>query len=90
MLVISPYVIAGKGSQGGNVSHTAYSFGSILRFIEDNWNLGRLGTTDSTCTSMADMLDVNQSPRRFHAIPSSFSRSYFVHQKPSYRPVDTE
>lgn len=90
MLVISPYVINGSGSQGGYVSHTVYGFGSILRFIEDNWNLGRLGTTDSTCTSMADMFDMNQSPRPFQAIPSSFKRSFFLHQKPSYRPVDTE
>ncbi len=90
MLVISPYVPAGQGSQGGYVSHTVYGFGSIVRFIEDNWNLGRLGTTDGTCTSMGDMLNVAQSPRPFQQIPSSFSKSYYLHQKPSALPVDDE
>ena len=90
MLVVSPYVPVGSGSNGGYVSHTVYSFGSILRFIEDNFSLGRLGTTDSTSTSMGDMFDFNQSPRQFQQIPSSFSREYFLHQKPSGLPVDTE
>ncbi len=42
MLVISPYAKAGSSSQGGYISHTQYEFGSILKYIEDNWNLGRL------------------------------------------------
>ncbi len=90
MLVVSPYVPTGSGSQGGMVSHTVYSFGSIIRFIEDNWNLGRLGTTDSTCTSMADMLNLNQSPRNFQQVSSKYSKSFFLHQKPSNLPVDDE
>jgi phospholipase C len=90
MLVISPYVPTGSGSQGGTVSHTVYGFGSIIRFIEDTWNLGRLGTTDVTSTSMADMLNLDQSPRQFHQIPSKYAKSYFLHQKPSTLPVDDE
>jgi phospholipase C len=59
MLVISPYVPQGE------VSHTVYGFGSIVRFIEDTWHLGRLGTTDKTSTSIGDMFDFNQAPRQF-------------------------
>ncbi|MBV8600565.1 MAG: hypothetical protein JO359_03260, partial [Candidatus Eremiobacteraeota bacterium] len=40
MIVVSPYAKAGV------VSHTQYEFGSILRFAEDTFSLGRLGTTD--------------------------------------------
>jgi phospholipase C len=90
MLVISPYVKLGSGSQGGYVSNTVYGFGSIIRFVEDTFNLGRLGTTDETSTSMADMLDVTQSPRPFETIPSTYKKSYFLRQKPSGLPVDTE
>ncbi len=90
MLVVSPYVPVGTLSQGGYASNTVYGFGSILRFIEDNWSLGRLGTTDSTCTSMADMFDFGQSPRQFQQIPSKFDRAYFLGRKPSGLPVDTE
>jgi phospholipase C len=90
MLVVSPYVQSGSGSQGGYVSNTVYEFGSIIRYIEDTFNLGRLGTTDSTCTSMADMFNYNQSPRPFQTIPSTYKKSYFLHQKPSGLPVDNE
>ena len=90
MLLISPYAKIGSGSQGGYISNTVYYFGSILRFSEDTFDLGRLGTTDSTSNSIGDMFDFNQSPRPFHEFRSKFSRSFFLHQKPSGIPVDTD
>ena len=59
MIVVSPYVPQEE------VSHTTYGFGSIVRFIEDTWKLGRLGTTDEASASIGDMLNFNQKPRRF-------------------------
>lgn len=88
MLVVSPYVVPGSGSQGGYVSHTVYGFGSIIRFIEDTWNLGRLGTTDATSASIADMFNFKQAPRTFKAIQAKYSKEYYLHEKPSYLPVD--
>lgn len=90
MIVISPYSRETSSSHPGYISNTVYEFGSIIRFIEDTWNLGRLGTTDGSTTSMADMLDFNQYPRTFTPIGSKYSRSFFLHQRPSQRPVDTE
>jgi phospholipase C len=90
MLVISPYARETSSSQTGYVSHTQYEFGSILRFIEDNWSLGSLGTTDRRATSIGDAFDFTQQPRPFTPIPSKYSRAYFLHQRPSYKPVDTE
>lgn len=65
MIAISPY-----SKSVGYVSHTQYEFGSIVRFIEDNWNLGRLGTTDERAASIADMFDFTKPPRAFTPIPS--------------------
>ncbi len=90
MLVVSPYVKIGSGSGGGYISKTVYGFGSILRFVEDTWNLGRLGTTDSTNASMADMLDFSQSPRAFKKIAAPYHRSFFLSQRASRLPVDTQ
>jgi phospholipase C len=90
MLVVSPYVKIGKGSKGGYVSKTVYQFGSIVRFIEDVWNLGRLGTTDTSCKSIGDMFDFNQMPRKFTKIPAAHSDGFFLVQKPSGLPVDNE
>jgi phospholipase C len=76
-LVVSPYAIAGNGSQGGYVSHTRYEFASILKFVEDNWGLGSLGTTDHRATSIGNVFDFTQNPRKFKSIRSRYSARYF-------------
>ncbi|HEX4013515.1 MAG TPA: alkaline phosphatase family protein [Candidatus Cybelea sp.] len=83
-IVISPYSIA------GDISQTVYGFGSVVRYIEDTFDLGRLGTTDATSKSIANMLNYNQNPRAFKPITSKYPRAFFIHQKPSGLPVDTE
>ena len=98
MLVISPYTRLNQSSRPGYISNVQYSFGSIVRFVEDTFGLGRLGTTDETTNSIGpeggsrggDMFDFSQSPRQFQPIGSKYSRSFFLHQKPSNKPVDTE
>ena len=84
MIVASPYVPANE------ISHTVYGFGSIVKFTEDTWKLGSLGTTDATSTSISNMFNFKQKPRVFKKIPVKYSRSFFLHQKPSNLPVDTE
>jgi phospholipase C len=54
MIVVSPY------AKRGYVSHTQYEFGSILKFIEENWHLGSLGATDVRANSIGDVLELNQ------------------------------
>jgi phospholipase C len=78
MMVISPYAIKGTGAKGGYISHTQYEFGSILAYIESNWNLGNLGTTDIRATPIGNVFNYNQSPRSFSAIPSKYSAQYFI------------
>ncbi len=89
-IIVSPYAREATRSKPGYISHTQYEFGSILRFVEDNWNLGQLGTTDGRAHSIVDSFDFTQPPRTFEQIPSSYKREYFLHQPPSNRPVDTE
>ena len=85
MLVISPYVKA------DTISHTQYEFGSIVRFIENNWSLGRLQlSTDRRAQSIGDLFTFSASPRKFRPVRAKYSRSFFEHQRPSGKPVDTE
>ncbi len=90
MLVISPYTVKGSGSQGGSISSTQYEFGSILKFIEDNWALGSLNTTDARANSIANCFDFSSSARKFKPIQAKYSRAYFERQPPSWKPVDTQ
>jgi phospholipase C len=84
-LIISPY------ARIGYISHTPYEFGSILKFIENNWSLPQLGTTDVRAADFTnDFFDFSAKPRPFKDITAQYSRAYFLHQRPSNKPVDTE
>jgi phospholipase C len=83
MIVVSPY------AKKGYVSHTQYEFGSIIKFIEDVWGLGSLGTTDGSSTGINDVFDFKRTPRHFTPIGAKYSRSFFEHQGSSGIPVDT-
>jgi len=89
LLLVSAYARETNGAPG-YVEHQQYEFGSILKFIENNWNLGSLGTTDVRATSIVDCFDFTQPARSFVAIPSKYSAQFFRHQRPSNKPVDTE
>jgi phospholipase C len=90
MLLVSPYARTTSPSQPGYISHTQYEFGSLVRFVEDNWNLGRLGTTDGRANSILDSFDFTQAPRPFTTIPSKYRKAFFERQKPSGLPVDSD
>jgi hypothetical protein len=89
MLAVSPYAIKGSGA-GGHISHTQYEFGSILTYIEQNWNLGSLGTTDARATSIGDIFNYNQSPRKFKTIPSKLIERDFLNEPHTQQRGDPE
>ncbi len=78
MLVLSPYAITGTSSKGGYISHTQYEFGSVLKYLEQNWNLASVGTTDQRANSIADVFNYSQSPRAFSSIKSKFTAQHFI------------
>ena len=63
MIVISPY------AKRGHVSHELGEFSSVLRFIEDNWSLGRLTHRDRRATPMLSAFDFAQEPREPIPLP---------------------
>jgi phospholipase C len=89
MIVISAYAPQ-AGSSQTYISHTQYEFGSIVKFIEDTWSLGSLGTTDVRANSIIDCFDFTQQPRPFNPIASQYSKEYFLHHHSPYQPVDSE
>jgi phospholipase C len=88
-IVISPY------AKAGYVSHTQYEFGSVLKFIEETFHLRALGPasrgyTDSRAHSLADSFDFHQKPRAFRPIPAPYPPAYFLLQRPSGQPPDSQ
>jgi phospholipase C len=86
MLIVSPY------AKKDYISHVHYEHGSILKFIEDRFGLGRLAASDKRATSPeGDCFDFNQPPRKFEKIPSSLGIRYFTdEQPPDHRVPDAE
>jgi len=85
MLVVSPY------AKKGYVSHVHYEHGSILKFVEDTFGLGRLAASDARANSpAADCFDFNAPPRKFQKIQTTLSEQYFLHQPLDLRPPDTQ
>lgn len=85
LIVVSPF------AKAGYISSSDYEFGSIVRFIEDNWSLGRLGTTDESSADFTnDFFDFTQQPRKFRTIKAPDSKAYFMQERPSNKPVDDQ
>jgi phospholipase C len=63
MIVISPY------AKPHNVAHTEYTFGSVLKFVEETFGLGSLNSTDAPSNSISDIFDYTQAPNVFKAAP---------------------
>ena len=74
LIVVSPY------AKLGYVSHVPYEFGSILKFIEETFNLGSLGTTDARANDFADCFNFRAPARKFAAIRAKLSAQYFLRQ----------
>jgi phospholipase C len=85
-----PALIVSAYAKAGLVSQTQYEFGSILKYIENNWKLGSLGGSDARATSIIDCFDYSQSPITFKQIPSQRSKSFFIHRKPSHLSLDDD
>jgi phospholipase C len=85
LLVVSPY------AKKGYVSHVQYEHGSILKFVEDQFGLGRLAVSDTRATSPEkDCFDFSQPPRAFVPIPSKLKAVDFENEPVDRRVPDGE
>jgi phospholipase C len=60
-----PFVAVSPYSRRGYVSHQTHYMGSILHYLESNFGLGSLGTSDARSDDLGDLFDYKQSPLRY-------------------------
>jgi phospholipase C len=83
LIVVSPY------AKPAYVSHVTHDFGSILRYIEENFGLPTLGYADSVADNLSDCFDYSQTPIKFHPVPAPLGAEYFMNEKrPATDPDD--
>jgi phospholipase C len=84
LLVISPY------AKQHYVSTTQHEFGSILKFTEETFNLGSLGTTDVRADDLSDCFNFSQGPSKFVPIAAPYDARYFLNLPNSDEPPDDD
>jgi len=82
-----PLIVISAYTPQGYVSHKQHEFGSILKYVEENFGLPSLGTTDQRADNLSDCFDYLMTPRQFVPIASSKNASYFLHLKPDTSPL---
>lgn len=85
LIVISPY------AKKGYVSHVQYEHGSMLKFIEQRFDLAALAATDRRANSPAgDCFNFSQAPRSFSAIPTNMRATDFINERSDARGPDDQ
>ncbi|MGA9966382.1 MAG: alkaline phosphatase family protein [Terriglobales bacterium] len=75
LIVVSPY------ARAQYVSHVPHHFGSILKYIEENFGLGSLGYADADADDLSDCFDYTQTPLTFQTIKASMNAQHFLEDK---------
>jgi phospholipase C len=87
-----PFLFVSAYTPVAYVDNNRYDFGSILRFIEENFGIaeGALAFADARATSdLTTFFKLAMAPRVFTTIPAPFDAHYFVNNKtPPTEPDD--
>jgi phospholipase C len=88
-----PLVVVSAYTAQGYVDNNRYDFGSILRFVEQNFGIpeGALNFADQRATTdLTSFFNLKQAPRRFNQIKAPLSEEFFLHDKRPMEPPDTD
>ena len=84
LLVISPY------AKQDYVSHVVYEHGTILKFAENVFRLGRLAASDARANPPSDCFDFAKPPRAFVPIHATKDAAFFLNRRDDLRAPDDE
>ena len=84
LIVVSPY------ARPAYVSHATHDFGSILKFIEDNFGLSSLGYADAFSDDLSDCFNFSQTPIKFQTIAAPLAVGHFLNDPRPALPPDTD
>jgi len=84
LIVVSPY------AKAAYISHVPHHFGSILKYIEENFNLSSLGYADVDADDLSDCFDYNQTPLKFQTIAAPLGAQHFLEDKNPHSDPDDD
>ncbi len=65
-----PALMIGPYAKRGYIDHTVLDYGSMLKFIEENWGTKPLATRDAQANNLLNAFDFAQTPRQPRFIPT--------------------
>ena len=75
LIVVSPY------AKPQYISHATHDFGSILKFIEEDYGLPSLGYADASADDLSDCFNLKQQPLTFQTISAPVGADFFRHDQ---------
>jgi phospholipase C len=88
-----PLIVVSAYTPQGFISNTREDFGSVARFIQQNFGIaeGSLTFADArSATDLTEFFSLGQRPRVFQAIKAPRSAQDFLTREPSGLPVDDD
>jgi phospholipase C len=88
-----PLVVVSAYTPQGYIDNLHYDFGSILRFVEQNFGIpeGALHFADQRATNdLTSFFKLNQAPRTFNRIAAPLGEEFFLNDKGPMEPPDTD
>jgi len=87
-----PLIVVSAFAKTGYISHQQHDFGSILRYIEENFGLtpGGLGYADAYADDLSDCFVYTQAARAFKTIPAPLNADFFLHDTRPPEPPDND
>ena len=82
LLVVSPY------AKHGYISHQFHEASGFVRFIEENFGMGNVGTRDVAADFFADCFDYTQTPAPFVQIKTRVTAATLIGERQSGPPDD--
>ena len=83
-----PLIVVSPWARHAYVSHNRHEPGSILKFVEQTYGLGSLGTTDARADNLADCFNFFQTPRRYVPVSTRVTSAYFSGLPADTKPID--
>ena len=73
--------VVSRYAKPGYISHTTHDFGSILKFVEETFNLPSLGYADARADDLSDCFNFSQKPLRFQTIAAPLNAEHFLNDR---------
>jgi phospholipase C len=84
LIVVSPF------AKQGYVSHKTHDFGSILKFIEEVFDLPSLGYADAFADDLSDCFNFEMAGHAFRNIPTRYDAKYFLNDVEPFTDPDDD